>query len=63
MDCENVRSIVPNAVEAVSDNFSDSRDSALSERYAARGLHRSVLAEAAKQIEREEGFYLFKAVG
>lgn len=54
MDCENVRSIVPNAVEAVSDNFSDSRDSALSERYAARGLHRSVLAEAAKQIEREE---------
>jgi len=54
MDCEQVNLIHPDANEMALELSAGSQISALSDRYAARGLHKSVLQAAAKQIEREE---------
>ena len=54
MERENAEMTVVNADKTALDISSESQLSALSERYAARGLHRAVLETAAKQIEKEE---------
>ena len=54
MECENAEMTAVSADKTALDISSESQLSALSERYAARGLHRAVLETAAKQIEKEE---------